>query len=66
MFPEPRPGKLITGPVCGTCGGGTSQDDELFRLVLIAQQGVNDACVSAVWETTARGGSNAANRARCK
>lgn len=37
LFPAPRPNNLITVPSCDGCNGGSSKDDEYFRLWLVSR-----------------------------
>jgi hypothetical protein len=38
LFPAPRPNNLITVPSCDGCNGGSSKDDEYFRLWLVSRE----------------------------
>jgi len=38
LFPPPRPNNLITIPNCDECNGGSSKDDEYFRIWLVSRE----------------------------
>jgi len=42
MFPQPRPRNLITVPCCERCRAGSSEDDELFRTVVLSARETYD------------------------
>ncbi len=40
LFPKPRPNNLITVRACDICNGGSSKNDELFRVYLVLEEKV--------------------------
>jgi hypothetical protein len=56
IFPKPYPVDRIWAPICVACHSGTSENDELFRIVVIAQQDLSsNRHAASVWATVKRG-----------
>ena len=50
IFPRPWPGDLITVPACDECNGGSSLNDEEFKVGLSLMAGADRADTLALWE----------------
>jgi hypothetical protein len=50
IFPRPRPSDLITVPACGECNGGSSPNDEEFKVGLSLLAGVDSPETRALWD----------------
>src|SRR5262245_49333630 len=55
LYPDPPPDNLITVPSCRPCNGGTSKDDEYFRLCLTRREDLKGhPARDAVWPAVLR------------